>query len=592
MLVPGMSPRTISAWRVPLLVLVVSLAVTAAIIGWVERLRATRAEARFANAVEGATDRIAARLHIYENMLRSGAGLFAALGGEADALTGEAFHRFIEQLDVPTRYPGVQGIGFTRRVLPSEVPALEERMQREGFPEFRVWPEHPRDEYHSILYLEPLDARNRAALGYDMMSEPTRAAAMSQARDTGQPVRSGKVTLVQEISGPKQAGFLIYYPVYRGGAVPGSLAERREKLEGFIYAPFRADDFFRGIFGRESRPRVLFQVYDGTTTAPEALLHGSPGADAAARDRSRRATTEVLDVSHRPWTIAFHSATFEDDAGVPLMVLFGVLGTLLSFALFAVTRAQVRAKQHAETAAAEKEHVLQQAQAAAQQREDFLSIAAHELRTPLAALQLYVQGLERFTQQPGALSPELVRERLSRITAQTARLATLVNLLLDVSRIRAGRMALTRQRMDLAEVVREVVMRHMPDARRADSLLTLHADVPIEGEWDRERIDQIVTNLVTNAIKYGGGMPIDVSVQRNEDACVIQVRDQGLGVPPEDLDRIFQRFERTPASRNIGGLGLGLWIVREIVEAHGGTITVDSGVGEGAVFTVTLPITP
>jgi two-component system, OmpR family, sensor kinase len=585
-----MSPRTISAWRVPLAVLVVSLALTAAIIGWMARLHATRAEARFANAVESATDRIVSRLEIYESMLRSGAGLFAALGGKAEALTATSFHRFVEQLDVGRRYPGVQGIGFTQHVRASQIPELVSRMQQEGFPDFRVWPQGPRDDYHSILYLEPLDARNRAAIGYDMMTQPTRAAAMAEARDTGQPVLSGRVTLVQEISGPKQAGFLIYHPVYRGGIVPGTLAERREKLEGFIYAPFRADDLFRGIFGSETHPRVLFQVYDGTTISPDALLHDSRGRSLEASATSSRATTVSVNVSGRPWTIAFQAApAFEESEGVPLMVLFAALAIALCLALFAVTRAQVRAKQHAEAAAAEKERLYREAQAATQEREDFLSIASHELRTPLAALQLYVQGMERTTQHPGALQPDQVRERLERIKAQAARLATLVNLLLDVSRIRAGRMILSRQRIDLARVVREVASRHLLEADRANTPLNVDADEPLEGDWDPERIDQIVTNLLTNAIKYGGGKPIELSVRRSEVGCVIQVRDQGLGVSPEDLDRIFQRFERTTAARNIGGLGLGLWIVREIVEAHGGTITVDSRLGEGAVFTVTLP---
>ncbi len=583
--------RVVSAWRLPLIVLAVSLALTAATVGLVARLYAGRADARFANAVESATDRIVARLEVYESILRSGAGLFASLGGDANAVSLEVFHRFVERMDIRTRYPGVQGIGFTQRVLPADVPELEARMHREGFPAFRVWPEHPRAEYHSILFLEPLDERNRAALGYDMMSEPTRAAAMSEARDTGRPVLSGKVTLVQEITGPKQAGVLVYHPVYQGGVVPDTVSERREKLAGFIYAPFRADDLFRGIFGRETQPRVLFQVFDGPTSAPEALLHDSRGQHSGEPAPSRYSETVTLIVNERPWTIAFQAApAFYGDPGEKLLVLLALLGTALSLALFAVTRALEKAKQLAESAAAENARLYRSAQTAAQQREDFLSIAAHELRTPLASLQLYVQGMSRAIGRGGeALSRDTVREKLARIGSQTERLSALVSLLLDVSRIRAGRFVLTKSRADLAEIVRDVAVRHRLEAHRAHTPMSVDANQPVEGDWDRARIDQVVTNLVTNAIKYGAGNPVELKVERRGDEAIFEIRDLGLGISQEDLLRIFERFERTPEARNIGGLGLGLWIAREIVDAHGGRITVESRVGEGAVFTVILP---
>src|SRR5690606_23884226 len=132
-------------------------------------------------------------------------------------VTLEAFRRFTERLDVEGRYPGIQGIGFTQRFMPEERDSLFAAMQAQGFPDFRVWPDVPYPERHAIIYLEPLDRRNRAALGFDMFTEPTRRDAMARARDTGLPAMSGKVTLVQEIEGRVQAGFLIYYPVYRDG---------------------------------------------------------------------------------------------------------------------------------------------------------------------------------------------------------------------------------------------------------------------------------------------------------------------------------------------------------------------------------------
>jgi signal transduction histidine kinase len=157
--------------------------------------------------------------------------------------------------------------------------------------------------------------------------------------------------------------------------------------------------------------------------------------------------------------------------------------------------------------------------------------------------------------------------------------------LLDVSRIAAGRLEMKPDRTDLAEVVRDVVDRFGD----GESPIVLEAE-PVVGNWDAFRIDQVVTNLISNSVKYGQGRPIHVTVRREDDAAQIVVRDQGIGIAPEDLPFIFGRFERKVSLRNYGGLGLGLYIARQIVEAHDGTIAVESVKGEGATFTVTLPL--
>ncbi len=223
-------------------------------------------------------------------------------------------------------------------------------------------------------------------------------------------------------------------------------------------------------------------------------------------------------------------------------------------------------------------------------REEFLAIASHELKTPLAALLMQVQGLERST-RVGELSPKL-RERLSKASAAGERLERLIDEMLDLSRISAGRLKLQPERVNLDEAVREVVDRFAEPAARVNVSITLHLQPGVAGLWDKARLEQVVNNLLSNAIKYGKGKPVEIKVHTEEDHAILEVRDHGIGIARDQQRKIFERFERAHATREYGGLGLGLWIAWQIVEASGGRIEVQSTPGQGAVFTVRLPLRP
>lgn len=251
------------------------------------------------------------------------------------------------------------------------------------------------------------------------------------------------------------------------------------------------------------------------------------------------------------------------------------------------------------SAEAERDRLLETeraARAAAEEairvRDEFLSIASHELRTPLTSMQLVVHALRSAFERGTAITPETGTRLLENIERQTRRLERLTTELLDVSRLAAGRLQLQRERVDLAVLCGEVVGRFREELARSGSMVALRSSVappaPV-GHWDRSRIDQVVANLLSNAIKYGEGRPIEVEVRAGERAAWISVRDHGIGIAPEDFGRLFDRFERCVSPRNYGGLGLGLFIVREIVDMHGGRVTVTSAPGEGSTFTVELP---
>ncbi|WP_438038852.1 AAA family ATPase [Sorangium sp. So ce128] len=235
-----------------------------------------------------------------------------------------------------------------------------------------------------------------------------------------------------------------------------------------------------------------------------------------------------------------------------------------------------------------------EAQQAIERRDEFLLVASHELKTPLTSLTMQTHLLARLLPRyrRAEIAPERIDAALHVLDRQIARLAHLVNELLDVTRLNAGRLTLSRAPVDLAAVAREVVERmhqQLDDARcRAD----LDLDEPVVGRWDPSRMEQVLINLLSNAIKYGAGGPIHVAVRGEGDRALLVVRDHGMGIAEADQARIFERFERAVSVRNFGGLGLGLYIVRWIITAHGGAIRVESAPSAGAAFIVELPLLP
>lgn len=244
---------------------------------------------------------------------------------------------------------------------------------------------------------------------------------------------------------------------------------------------------------------------------------------------------------------------------------------------------------HRTALALEHMRLLDEANAAARAREEFLHVASHELRAPIATLGLTVDLLRRDTRNR---DPAATERRLRVLERQAARLLGLSKTLLDVSRITAGRLDLAREPADLAALVREVAARFADEAADRGASIAVDAPGPLRCELDVARMDQVVSNLVSNAVKYGRGAPIRVTARAEGARAVIEVEDRGIGIAPEHQERIFGRFERAVSGRNYPGLGLGLWIVRRLVESHGGAIRVRSAPGAGSTFVVELPVSP
>lgn len=226
-----------------------------------------------------------------------------------------------------------------------------------------------------------------------------------------------------------------------------------------------------------------------------------------------------------------------------------------------------------------------------QQRDDFISIAAHELRTPLTSISLQNQLISKFLPTLGdAPNVQKFITLTNNCQAQIERLTKLVENLLDVTRATTGRLVLDKADVNLAELIERITKGLEVELTRSKCKLELDLEPDLNGKWDASRLEQIFVNLMTNAMKFGKGHPIEVSVKRENSFAVLRVKDHGIGISKEDQERLFNRFERAVSITSFGGLGLGLYISRQIATAHGGTIEVQSEIGKGTTFIVELPL--
>ena len=240
-------------------------------------------------------------------------------------------------------------------------------------------------------------------------------------------------------------------------------------------------------------------------------------------------------------------------------------------------------------------HELQAAQgelqSAVRMRDDFMSMVAHELRTPLNTLYLEAQ-LRKMQLDRGnsaVFDAAYLQKMVARDQRQIQSMVRLIDDMLDVSRIQSNRLSIRPSEFDLQDLLSRVIGNLFNQANATGSTITLAPHAPITGVWDEFRIEQVMINLLTNALRYGRGKPVLVSTAATEGGALVNVQDEGMGISDVDQQRIFEQFERASTNDGTGGLGLGLFITRQLVEAHGGRISVKSQPGEGSTFTFNLP---
>jgi PAS domain S-box-containing protein len=318
------------------------------------------------------------------------------------------------------------------------------------------------------------------------------------------------------------------------------------------------------------------QSFGGSYEAFQTLLHPDD------RDRVRDAVSLALEnrsdfeseyrviwPNQSTHWILFHGRPFYDEQGKALRVL----GTSLDIT--------------------ERKQIEEAVRGALQARNEFISVASHELKTPITSIRMQIQVMDRAFKKdgPGAIEPKQLAHMFELSTRQLDRLTRLVEDMLDISRISTGRLSMEMAEHDMSQLIADIAERFESDCAAAGCELRCRIEPTLTGYFDSFRFEQVVTNLLSNAVKYGAGKPIEVQLRmKTPERVVFQVRDFGMGISKEAQARIFNRFERAVSGTGISGLGLGLYIVKNIVDAHGGSVQVESEPGQGALFTVELPI--
>jgi signal transduction histidine kinase/ActR/RegA family two-component response regulator len=572
--------------------IVLTLALFSLLRGWETR----EAEDRAADLTREQVSKLHISILRSMEVLHSMVSLHAAQG----RMGREPFQRFVQ--GALARQPELQALSWNPWVRGSERGAWETEAVAEGMADFVIQESGPsgslrpalaRDEYVPVYYIEPFEA-NRSALGYDLASDPSRRESLELARDLGGPRATAPIRLAQD---PGHAmGFLVLLPTFRGGGENTS-ASRRERLEGFAVAVFRVDALVGPAFAELLAKGIEAQLFD--PSAAGERIYGPLPDSAVSRTARLGADPGIeLEVAGRKWVVVA-SPTAAFLATQPhrhsWMALFGGLAFTALTAVSVATDWR-RAREIAATNAALKDEVAirQRAEAAAaaanSAKSDFLANMSHEIRTPLNAILGYAQLLQRDLRLP----PEQ-RDAIAAISGSGQHLLGLINEILDLSKIEAGRMERHDDAFDLVDLAKGLASTFLPlcAQKRIGFRLETGAEPSIWVRGDVGKLRQVLINLLGNAVKFTKAGEVFLSIRRKAgDAAhwCFEVIDTGLGIPEEEQAEIFKPFHQGSGAGHQGGTGLGLTIAQRQVELLGGRLEFQSSRGIGSRFFFALPL--
>jgi signal transduction histidine kinase len=583
----------------PAVLLVILLALTGiATYATAARLHDTERDQLTEDAQE-ASAAIDRRLNDYEQILRGAAGLFNA----SEDVTYRDFHNYFGDQDVMRRFPGVQVIGFASYVpvegLPDHVREVRRAVADSGldYPVFRPHP-RPRPGATEVLVIDRLEPPpgNSRAFGLDFLSEVNRRRAALLARRTGEPAATAPISLVQARG--SSLGIDLMVPVYGG---PPSRTGAPRRWAGVVYAAFRMDNLLRGVRGAQAKAADL-EIYDlgpsATVPAGRPITRNAvafdlrPGRARAERDVDHT-RIRTLDVAGRRWAVSYTQPGSTLSAGeraVPWVIgVAGILVSLLAAALLhAMAGARRRAVRLADEMTVELRERESQLRASNEELEHFAYLASHDLQEPLRTITSYVGLLES---RVGDQLDDRARSWLGFVSEGAGRMSQLITDLLEYSRTGRGRGDAEPEAVDLTAVW-DLAVANLQHAI-AETGATVERDGPLPTVAARPReMTSMLQNLIGNGLKYrrdGVAPVVHASARRDGDGrWELAIADNGIGIEPRFHDRVFGLFQRLHTAEEYPGTGMGLAIVKKIVEGNGGSVRVESEPGHGATFYVTL----
>lgn len=485
--------------------------------------------------------------------------------------------QFIQQSNILDRHPYILAVGYVDVVTQEQLPIYVQEAQTQ-VPGFAIRPTGNRDIYATIKYIEPETEINKKVIGYDMFSDPVRKATMNQARDQGSVAISTPVRLIQDEGRTDNYGVLAYYPLYRMGSEPRTLEQRHAQLMGYAYTAFRPSDLIASIDDpkREQTVESSYVISDSSTgkiMANKLVDH--------SKSETEYSSTNQAAIINRQWIVNLTAYQPALQRWTAPGVTF-ILGILTSFALglvimYLMTRRLMRLENLHQTE-------IQRT------KDELLALTSHQLRTPASGVKQYVgMLLQGFV---GQLTPQQEEIAKKAFTANERQLET-INQLLHVAKADADQLVLQKEPINLIEFTSQIVDEMKDTASEHNSVLELK--VPKKDAIvlaDERYLRMVLENLISNALKYSEvGRAVKITITARKYSALIAVRDYGVGISEEDIKKLFKKFTRipNPLSRSVSGSGLGLFLAEQIMIAHDGDIEVDSKVGKGSIFTVTMP---
>jgi signal transduction histidine kinase len=559
--------------------------------------------ARFNGSVNRIRSSMDNRIGLYVALLKAGRGFIES----SSDLNRNKFANFVESLELEKNYFGAQGIGYAVNLQPADEEKLTLQMNAEGYENFKISPALNGKSGQIIIYLEPFNERNEKAIGFDMSSEQVRRTALEKARDTGIASATAKLILLQENEQDRQFGFLIYLPIYKNGQFPESLEARKQNLQGYIYSPFRANNFLRDVHNNAGIKDIAVKIYDGDSRAENLLVQSEAISENNISEpiNGHFSTENEIEVAGRKWIVQYETLpSFAVQSSINWSPLIFLCGLIFSFLLFGMTywEAATRAKlQETTNDLTESERQIQGllekeqearrvAETANATKDEFISVVSHELRTPLNAIAGWTRILKS-----DELSKNTKELALQKIEKNLRLQTTLVEDLLSFSQLVSSNDNLSKAEIDLSEIF-EIAYWEIESSVISKGI-TISKENSLNGQkifGDAEKIKILVVNILSNAVKFTPDQGIiKTSLAEKNNCAELTIEDTGKGINSEFLPHIFDRFSQddTSTTREFGGLGLGLAVSQHIVKLHNGTIEAKSeGEGKGSTFTVKLPL--